>query len=318
MRCGESLSLGERKEIKKNCFTASLLNGLKIVPKSKEQYLDFAFAGMTKQRFMVDQRLSDYIKQTRAAGMPDADIKKALTDAGWLAEVIDEALAPASFQIQVKEKPTPLVSAEPVLAERSDISKSVTPKTWIFVGIGAVIIFSAVAGGVWYWQSRSAGFSSPLVPVSESIPAATTSTPNTTAITGVDEVSKEGRDETRIADLHTLKSATNLFLLTVPGARLSCSNGKIFSSDEGLISVDGKGWLPVNFSAIEGSPLPHLPVDPLNKDGYVMSFSCNEKKEDFELNVRMESDRFRFGAAAQDEGNNPSVYEIGTDLTIIK
>ncbi len=79
--------------------------------------------------------------------------------------------------------------------------------------------------------------------------------------------------------------------------------------------INGTGWLPVNFAGVGILQVGRLPRDPLNRENpsYYYTYAC---KTDFnyELNARMEAD---FGKAANDGGNNPNLYEVGSDKNIL-
>ncbi|MBM3257476.1 MAG: hypothetical protein FJY98_04115 [Candidatus Liptonbacteria bacterium] len=136
------------------------------------------------------------------------------------------------------------------------------------------------------------------------------------------------RDSTRVNNITTLKSLITLYLADVSNPSLCPEKGKIFSSLEGSTAIDGTGWLPINFTAIRGgSPLSELPLDPLqmikmkNSSGYYYSYACDPQSQTFELNARMEDERFNKGGArdvvSTDLGDNPNIYEVGTDLKLL-
>jgi prepilin-type N-terminal cleavage/methylation domain-containing protein len=99
--------------------------------------------------------------------------------------------------------------------------------------------------------------------------------------------------------------------------------------------VDGTGWLPVKLSSlIGGSPISNMPVDPVNKivvgNSSLLTpknaaldyrYSCRFSPLSFEIDAKLESSAYGVGGAddkaAKDGGNNPNLYEVGTDLTIL-
>lgn len=84
----------------------------------------------------------------------------------------------------------------------------------------------------------------------------------------------------------------------------------------GTTSVYGDGW--VKFTNVRGTGLseiiPSLPKDPTNEGEYKMQFYSDGEK--YELNVRLESEKYA-NFATEDGGNNNELYERGTDLTIV-
>lgn len=131
---------------------------------------------------------------------------------------------------------------------------------------------------------------------------------------GAGKLVVQARDSQRVLDLNTLKSAISLYLADV-GPPLKCQTGEIYSSKYGSIAVDGSGWFPVDFTAIRyGAPFYTLKTDPINNGEYFYSYACNTTRSTFELNAVLESGK---ESSANDGGNNPSVYEVGTSLDII-
>ncbi len=169
----------------------------------------------------------------------------------------------------------------------------------------------------------------------------------------------QARDTTRIQDLATLNSALGLYLSTIgspdmsygaltcgscfvgiTGTGLNCGSRHVGVLKDDVITrvVDGTGWLPVKFTdmtAFGGSPIAVLPIDPSNNANYFYSYACNDSSKTFELNAKMESDRYRCGGTDDKErtdgGNRPAaaatacngtqpsqneVYELGTGPTL--
>ena len=168
------------------------------------------------------------------------------------------------------------------------------------------------------------------------------------------ETLKKSRDSQRMSDLSTMKMALGLYLTTVTTPDLTtdttdndrCANGgdpSIFYSDTvtavGAVdfaagantgtTVDGAGWLPVDFRNISGgSPISNLPIDPVNtvanpvvptSTDLVYRYACNKDNLTFELNAKLESDAFTSddNKAAKDGGNHATLFEVGSNLTIL-
>lgn len=85
--------------------------------------------------------------------------------------------------------------------------------------------------------------------------------------------------------------------------------------------ITGTGWVNVNFTesglvtAGFTSPIPALPIDPINNTigttSFFYAYACDTTGTMFELNTRLESDRHR-GLQETDGGNRPTLWEIGT------
>ncbi len=164
----------------------------------------------------------------------------------------------------------------------------------------------------------------------------------------------QARDSQRISDMSSLTSALSLYISIAtpidmngpggagtayegPGATDRCADrqyvavattansfsaGRATAVSVNLRGVGGgsAGWLPVNFTAIAGAaPFAALPIDPTNTGDLVYRYACDGVNSTFELNAKMESDRYRSGGVsdvesnAKDGGNNAGFYEVGTD-----
>ena len=110
-------------------------------------------------------------------------------------------------------------------------------------------------------------------------------------------------------------------------ADLTVPAGAIVNSSD--TSINGTGWLPVNFTEISGgSPISNLPVDPLNtvanpaavaNTDFVYRYVCDANDSTFEINATLESDAFTSDddKRASDGGDHATMYEVGTKLTIL-
>lgn len=98
--------------------------------------------------------------------------------------------------------------------------------------------------------------------------------------------------------------------------------------------VDGRGWIPVNLKSLaSGSPIDSWPVDPSNtfvngasaaatvtNEALVYRYLCEATTFTFEVDANLESVEFTSGSGNRensDGGNNTSIYEVGTDLTLL-
>jgi len=160
------------------------------------------------------------------------------------------------------------------------------------------------------------------------------------------ELIKRARDTRRINDLAALNRALAYYLADVeypnltndsPNSNARCDGGggtkTAFLSGPAAVSVsgftissstsravNGTGWVPVNFTLITGgSPLPQLPVDPLNDSRYVYIYACSVIGGlTYELGGRLESLRYKdLATNTIDGGNDNNTYEVGTKLDIM-
>ena len=164
----------------------------------------------------------------------------------------------------------------------------------------------------------------------------------------------QARDSQRISDLDSLRSALAFYLSTVSSPALgtdqtcyvfsetlasvdaTCAGGTgglanahASNTTAGAVSssrnTDGTGWVPVDFSDIPGgTPLPILPVDPVNNAsstdvspaGLFYVYAPDNTNKTFELSANLESVRFTSGSdnkEANDGGSTHQLYEVGTD-----
>ncbi len=167
------------------------------------------------------------------------------------------------------------------------------------------------------------------------------------------ETLRKSRDSQRMSDLATMKTAIGLYMTTVTPANLTndttvnnrCINGagteSVFYSVAGITdtgvngaldpvpspgtSVNGSGWLPVDFTKISGgSPISNLPVDPSNtatlnaiaNADLVYRYVCDANDSTFEINATLESSEFA-SSLITDGGDNSNLYEVGTKLSIL-
>ena len=158
------------------------------------------------------------------------------------------------------------------------------------------------------------------------------------------ELLKQARDSNRISDSATIRSAISLYMVDVTSSTIGTSGkcylstsavvvgsycGGAFAStslvtnvgNEGVRTVDGNGWVPVNFNAIgSGSPIGQLPVDPVNNSTYFYAYGVNGSPTQlFEIDSKMESGKYSRGGGADivstDGGNQQDWYEAGTTLS---
>jgi len=79
--------------------------------------------------------------------------------------------------------------------------------------------------------------------------------------------------------------------------------------------TDGTGWIPVNFQSISfGSPLSHLPIDPVNSADQGLYYAYVTGGS-WELTAIFESKKY-LKEAVKDGGSDPTMYEIGSDTSL--
>lgn len=135
---------------------------------------------------------------------------------------------------------------------------------------------------------------------------------------------KQGRDSTRLSDLSAIHTALGLYLADVASPSFSavgkCTYGTTSPFTQACTTnasttVDGNGWVPINFTSISsGSPLSRLPIDPVNDATYYYAYA-GTTSETYEINANMESTRYSAEGSVEDNdgGNNDDWYEIGND-----
>ncbi len=167
------------------------------------------------------------------------------------------------------------------------------------------------------------------------------------------ELLRQARDSNRVSDMATLKSAIALFQADVSTSSVSAlgtytvlyvdsvvqasgtstyigipnSNTWGFAttsvttvSSSTARSVDGTGWIPVNFNAISsGAPIGNEPVDPSNNATNTV-YTYVASSTVFKLAAKMESQKYGFGGGGDvvstDGGNSTTTFEAGTKLSL--
>ena len=153
------------------------------------------------------------------------------------------------------------------------------------------------------------------------------------------QILAQARDSQRISDLSSVKSAIGLYLATATGTptinasttctATGCNNP--FSGGTLVITsstaIDGTGWVAVNLNGTSGgSALSSLPLDPIQNATYFYAFKGDSTNRTFELDGRLESNKYRDMMTSDGgdknscgtdygTGNSSSTcfYEIGTE-----
>lgn len=134
------------------------------------------------------------------------------------------------------------------------------------------------------------------------------------------KILEKSRDAERFDDMETLSWAINQYLASgrdfkdLVGPYSSIDVG--FPSNDERQKADGTGWIPLNFIAA-GVVLDHgLPLDPLNDSSHNYRLGISQSNKTYEIDCVFENSD-NISKQTTDNGNNPNVYEIGTDLTIL-
>ncbi len=123
----------------------------------------------------------------------------------------------------------------------------------------------------------------------------------------------------------------NISDLILDGTTFSYAAGANQVANASLSNTDGTGWIQVNFDSLtSGSPISNLPVDPTNtittaglsamtNSELVYRYACNSTSLTYEIDAALESNEYTVAndKRAGDGGNNPLLYEVGTNLKIL-
>ncbi len=137
----------------------------------------------------------------------------------------------------------------------------------------------------------------------------------------------ESRDAQRLSDFSSIRTAVNLFLTTATSTTVGTSpletvSGATCAFTAGACtfnattSIDGTGWVGINLGgATGGSPLSFLPLDPRQTTTYFYSYVGDDVNKTFEINGRLESNKYR-DLMTKDGGNkNTCGTDYGTGAT---
>jgi len=147
------------------------------------------------------------------------------------------------------------------------------------------------------------------------------------------ELLKKARDSQRMSDLGTVKTAIAYYLTnasTIAMGSTAAANAQITgvtctgwagASATTTQTVDGLGWIPINFAGLAGgSPIGGLPADPnptaviATPSRYYVYLVSATTTNGFELVANLESTYYSSTANAEstDGGKIPTLYEVGT------
>lgn len=127
----------------------------------------------------------------------------------------------------------------------------------------------------------------------------------------------KNRDSERLVDLTNLETSINLYLADDRNFD-SLKTSLAYDSKLGVVTIDGNGWVPLNFRSVSGGvPLSSLPLDPVNDSELYYKIGVNVANKTYEINCRFEDSQM-IKKYETDNGSSVDWYEIGTDLTILK
>lgn len=137
------------------------------------------------------------------------------------------------------------------------------------------------------------------------------------------ELTKRSRDAVRLSDLASLQQAINVVVqdstltplqtyCTPPAdtGTLPCTG---VTTDSGGREINGSGWVKVDLSGQTTINIPTLPIDPSNGATYKYTYFGNSTG--YKLEATLESQQ-QSSKMVNDGGDNNSVYEVGTDLSL--
>lgn len=132
------------------------------------------------------------------------------------------------------------------------------------------------------------------------------------------EMLKRSRDAKRMSDFALLQQSINVTAQEASNSTLIYCNGAASpcfgNSLNGTSASDGTGWVKVNIGSSRFSPVEILPLDPINSG--VFHFSYCSDGANWELNTVLESTQ-QSSRMSSDGGDNPTMYEVGSDLTLM-
>ena len=279
----------------------------------------------------MDQRIIDYIKKSRELGHNDSDIKALLLNAGHKEEDVRAAFDAADGKSGLQDKS--FISSHPSQPIVPNFEAGKKKVLVVLVIIVSILIF---AGIVFYFFTRFQQLQNLSIQQEERITqqAAQSELEKSNLQKQISEQDDrynsylaylDRDDQTRLLDIGVLEGLLDYYFDyhkeydTQFGIK-GCENpGRIYSSVEWpLTNVDGSGWLPIDFSvtSLTGYTILELPIDPVNTSTNFYLFACDSSNQ-YELNTVLESPQYK-PKAKSDGGNNSNVYEVGTNLNLIK
>ncbi|MFA5933559.1 MAG: hypothetical protein WCV81_05855 [Microgenomates group bacterium] len=185
-----------------------------------------------------------------------------------------------------------------------------------FFPLGIVLMFLWMRWPLWVKILLSAGVVIMIIPMIAILAAIVV------LIINPLELTRRARDATRLSDLSYIAEAINITWVAAPNdPKTLCSTtkapceGKSNISDPNVKNLDGLGWIKADISKTKVIPPTSLMVDPVNDDKLYYRY-CSDGKN-WEIDTALESEKDQ-KYAVDDKGDNPNLYEIGSDLTVCK
>lgn len=137
------------------------------------------------------------------------------------------------------------------------------------------------------------------------------------------ELTRRGRDSSRLTDLANLQNAINVAVQdsSQSGSQILC-NGAAYpctgNSSTGTRATDGTGWAKVKLGNAQSVQVPTLPVDPVNSTTYHYTYCASNPggSDAWEIGTKMESQQYQ-NKMTNDGGTDNALYEVGSNLTMI-
>ena len=153
------------------------------------------------------------------------------------------------------------------------------------------------------------------------------------------ELLKQARDSQRLNDLYTLNKAlairevgtqgtsgsSSTVYISIPDTSPTCANLGLLALPPGwswgcvpsstLRNIDGTGWIPLDLTTFaSGPPITKWPIDPVNatSSGHYYAYVTGGS---WKLAGNLESKK-RALMPPTDGGRDPTIYEVGSDLTL--
>ena len=141
------------------------------------------------------------------------------------------------------------------------------------------------------------------------------------------ELTRRGRDATRLTDLANLQQAINVAVqeATNSGSAILCNQGTypcVGNSVTDTRVSTGTGWVKVNLGTQQSVSIPTLPVDPTNSSGatgYHYAYCADKPSgqvDGWEINAKLESEQQK-GKMTTDGGEDNNLYEVGSNLGLM-
>ena len=155
------------------------------------------------------------------------------------------------------------------------------------------------------------------------------------------EILRQGRDSTRMREIGAIHGALSMFqvdrptvsmgfantiYISIPDTSSTCTNLSLPTPPTGwsyrcvttanLRRIDGYGWIPVDLTTIfQGSPLSHLPIDPINIVASNNFYAYVTDGRTWTLVSLIESERY-IPSAIRDGGTDYARFEAGSNLAL--